>query len=108
MGLAIDAGLAEAIATNLTEHAKYVDNFVRIDMEDSSLTQVTLDIEMCIRDSALDACLRKYIFENRAQVGISGFDTHAQSFDRSVLGKGENLLILDNGCSSARSAAVNP
>jgi len=44
MGLAMDAGLAEAIATNLTEHAKYVDNFVRIDMEDSSLTQVTLDI----------------------------------------------------------------
>jgi proline dehydrogenase len=44
MGLAIDAGLAEAIATNLAEHAKYVDNFVRIDMEDSSLTQVTLDI----------------------------------------------------------------
>jgi proline dehydrogenase len=44
MGLAIDAGLAEAIATNLAEHAKYVDNFVRIDMEDSSLTQATLDI----------------------------------------------------------------
>lgn len=44
MGLAMDAGLAEAITTNLTEHAKYVDNFVRIDMEDSSLTQTTLDI----------------------------------------------------------------
>jgi proline dehydrogenase len=44
MGLAIDAGLAEAIATNLAEHAKYVDNFVRIDMEDSSLAQATLDI----------------------------------------------------------------
>src|SRR3984957_2866911 len=44
MGLALDPQLAEAIATNLTEHAKYTGNFVRIDMEDSPLTQVTLDI----------------------------------------------------------------
>jgi proline dehydrogenase len=44
MGLALDPGLAEAIATNLAEHAQYVGNFVRIDMEDSPVTQVTLDI----------------------------------------------------------------
>ena len=44
MGLGLDPQLAEGIATSLTEHAKAGDNFVRIDMEDSPLTQVTLDI----------------------------------------------------------------
>ncbi|MGO9936457.1 MAG: proline dehydrogenase family protein [Terracidiphilus sp.] len=44
MGLIVDPQLAEAIATNLAEHAKYVGNFVRIDMEDSALTDATLGI----------------------------------------------------------------
>lgn len=44
MGLMLDPKLAEAIAQSLTEHARATSNFVRIDMEDSSLTQVTLDI----------------------------------------------------------------
>jgi len=44
MGLSVDPQLAEAIATNLAEHAKYTGNFVRIDMEDSALTEVTLGI----------------------------------------------------------------
>jgi proline dehydrogenase len=44
MGLSLDPQIAEAIATSLAEHAHTNGNFVRIDMEDSSLTQVTLDI----------------------------------------------------------------
>ncbi|HTB97208.1 MAG TPA: proline dehydrogenase family protein [Terracidiphilus sp.] len=44
MGLTLDPQLAGDIAMRLTEHAKATNNFVRIDMEDSSLTQVTLDI----------------------------------------------------------------
>jgi proline dehydrogenase len=36
--------LAETIAGNLARHARSAGNFVRIDMEDSRLTQVTLDI----------------------------------------------------------------
>jgi proline dehydrogenase len=44
MGLELSPELAEGIAVSLTEHAKSLGNFVRIDMEDSSLTQVTLDI----------------------------------------------------------------
>jgi len=44
MGLLLDPKLAEAIATNLAEHAKYVGNFLRIDMEDSTLTETTLGI----------------------------------------------------------------
>ena len=44
MGLELSPELAGGIAESLAEHAKRTDNFVRIDMEDSTLTQVTLDI----------------------------------------------------------------
>ncbi len=44
MGLALDPQLAESIALSLAEHARATNNFLRIDMEDSPLTQVTLDI----------------------------------------------------------------
>ncbi len=44
MGLTLDPALAENIAASLAEHAHATGSFVRIDMEDSSLTQVTLDI----------------------------------------------------------------
>ena len=44
MGLELSPKLAENIAESLTEHSKRLGNFLRIDMEDSSLTQVTLDI----------------------------------------------------------------
>jgi proline dehydrogenase len=44
MGLQLSPLLAETIAWKLAEHAGQLGNFVRIDMEDSSLTQVTLDI----------------------------------------------------------------
>src|ERR1700683_463048 len=44
MGLEQSADLAENIAGSLAQHASAVKNFIRIDMEDSRLTQVTLDI----------------------------------------------------------------
>ena len=44
MGLGISPALAEKIAEELARHAKAAGTFLRIDMEDSSLTQVTLDI----------------------------------------------------------------
>jgi proline dehydrogenase len=44
MGLELSPQLAGEIAQSLVQHAKSIGNFVRIDMEDSSLTQVTLDI----------------------------------------------------------------
>ncbi|MDE3188089.1 MAG: proline dehydrogenase family protein [Acidobacteriota bacterium] len=44
MGLTLDPALAESIALSLAQHAHSTGSFVRIDMEDSSLTQVTLDI----------------------------------------------------------------
>jgi proline dehydrogenase len=44
MGLTLDPQLAEKIAHDLAQHAASTGNFLRIDMEDSSLTQITMDI----------------------------------------------------------------
>jgi proline dehydrogenase len=44
MGLEISPALAETIVEGLVRHAKAAGTFIRIDMEDSSLTQATLDI----------------------------------------------------------------
>jgi proline dehydrogenase len=44
MGLNLDPQLAQTIAEGLARHAHAVGSFMRIDMEDSSLTQITLDI----------------------------------------------------------------
>jgi proline dehydrogenase len=44
MGLELSPALAESIASSLTQHASTTGSFVRIDMEDSKLTQITLDI----------------------------------------------------------------
>jgi len=44
MGLAFSPELAEELTEGLVEHARATDSFVRIDMEESALTQITLDI----------------------------------------------------------------
>jgi proline dehydrogenase len=44
MGLELSPDLAFTIASGLTEHARATNNFVRIDMEGSNLTQMTLDM----------------------------------------------------------------
>ena len=44
MGLELSPDLAMTIAAGLTEHARATGNFLRIDMEGSNLTQVTLDL----------------------------------------------------------------
>jgi len=50
MGLALSPELAGKIAESLATHAAATGNFLRIDMEDSPVTQVTLDIvRRCMR-----------------------------------------------------------
>jgi proline dehydrogenase len=44
MGLEQSQQLAETIVANLAQHAQSIGNFLRVDMEDSRLTQITLDI----------------------------------------------------------------
>jgi proline dehydrogenase len=73
MGLELSPQLAEGIALSLTEHAKSLDNFVRIDMEDSSLTQVTLDIVRRIHArpdlrGAIGIVIQSYLYRSQADV----------------------------------------
>jgi Proline dehydrogenase len=73
MGLELSPDLAESIALSLTQHAYSVGSFVRIDMEDSSLTQVTLDIVRRIharpdfRDS-IGVVIQAYLYRSQADI----------------------------------------
>jgi proline dehydrogenase len=73
MGLELDPALAEEIALSLTEHAKSLNNFVRIDMEDSSLTQVTLDIVRRIHArpdlrGAIGIVIQSYLYRSERDI----------------------------------------
>jgi len=73
LGLLLSPDLAEGIADNLVEHARSVDNFVRIDMEDSSLTQVTLDIVRRLNSKpglrgAVGTVIQSYLYRSQSDV----------------------------------------
>ena len=73
MGLEISYTLAEKIARSLAQHAHATGNFVRIDMEDSSLTQITLDIVRRLNahpDSrgAIGVVIQAYLYRSQADV----------------------------------------
>jgi proline dehydrogenase len=73
MGLGLSSELAEGIAQNLTEHARSCGSFVRIDMEDSSLTQVTLDIVRRIHArpglrGAIGTVIQSYLYRSQADI----------------------------------------
>ena len=73
MGLEVSPEFAESIALSLTQHARAAGSFVRIDMEDSTLTQVTLDIVRRIharpdlRDS-IGVVIQSYLYRSQADV----------------------------------------
>ena len=79
MGLRVDEALCRRILRELAEAAEAQSGFLRIDMEDSSVTEVTLDIyrelrrdhdcvgavlQSCLRRSADDVAREKLEFEN--------------------------------------------
>ena len=73
MGLEHSAELAETITGNLAEHAKATGNFVRVDMEDSRLTQVTLDIVRRVHAraatrGAIGVVIQAYLYRAQADV----------------------------------------
>jgi proline dehydrogenase len=73
MGLTVDPALAEQIAADLTAHAHATGNFVRIDMEDSSLTDVTLGIvrRMHARPElggAIGVVIQAYLFRSQQDI----------------------------------------
>jgi proline dehydrogenase len=73
MGLELDPRLAENIALELVRHAASFGNFVRIDMEDSSLTQVTIDIVRRIHAQpglagAIGIVIQSYLYRSEADI----------------------------------------
>ena len=73
MGLTQDPALAEGIALSLAQHAKSTGNFVRIDMEDSGLTQITLDIVRRIHAQpelrgSIGIVIQSYLFRSQADI----------------------------------------
>lgn len=73
MGLELSHPLAEGIARDLAQHAASLGSFVRIDMEDSSLTQITLDIVRRIHAqhglrSAIGVVIQSYLYRSQADI----------------------------------------
>lgn len=73
MGLGLSPELAETIAESLAQHAQSAGNFVRIDMEDSSLTQVTLDIVRRLHArpglrGVIGIVIQAYLYRSQADV----------------------------------------
>ena len=73
MGLELSPDLAGGIAESLTDHAKRTGNFVRIDMEDSSLTQVTLDIVRRLHAQpelrgSIGIVIQAYLYRSQADI----------------------------------------
>ncbi len=67
--------LAESIAESLAGHAAAKGNFVRIDMEDSRLTQVTLDIVRRLHArpqlrGAIGIVIQSYLYRSQADVEL--------------------------------------
>jgi proline dehydrogenase len=73
MGLELSPALAEGIAERLAVHAHSKGNFLRIDMEDSSLTQVTLDIVQRLHArpelrGSIGIVIQAYLYRSQADI----------------------------------------
>jgi proline dehydrogenase len=73
MGLTLDPALAEDIALELTQHAQSTGSFLRIDMEDSTLTDVTLDIVRRIHAAPglrghIGIVIQAYLYRSQADI----------------------------------------
>jgi proline dehydrogenase len=73
MGLELSAELAEAIVESLAGHAAATGNFVRIDMEDSTLTQITLEIVRRLHArpqlrGAIGVVIQSYLYRSQADI----------------------------------------
>lgn len=73
MGLGQSPRLAETIAGSLAHHAQSLGNFLRIDMEDSPVTQVTLDIVRRLNARAdlrgsIGVVIQAYLYRSEADI----------------------------------------
>ena len=73
MGLNLSPALAESIAESVAQHAAKTGNFVRIDMEDSSLTQGTMEIvkrlhAKSVLREAIGIVIQAYLFRSEKDI----------------------------------------
>lgn len=73
MGLDLDRELAQKIAEELARHARAAGTFMRIDMEGSRLTQITLDIARRLRAftdlrSSVGVVIQAYLYRSEADI----------------------------------------
>ena len=73
MGLELSPKLAGSIAESLAKHARAKSSFLRIDMEDSSLTQTTLNIVRRIHAvpalrGAIGVVIQAYLYRSKADI----------------------------------------
>jgi len=73
MGLELSPALAEEIAFGLAKHAAQTGNFLRIDMEDSGLTQTTLDIVRRLHRrpgmrGSIGVVIQSYLYRSQSDV----------------------------------------
>ncbi len=73
MGLELSSELAEKIAEDLARHARSAGSFIRVDMEGSQFTQVTLDIVRRIYAKAdlrgfLGVVIQAYLYRSQADI----------------------------------------
>jgi proline dehydrogenase len=73
MGLALSSELALNIAESLAAHASATGNFLRIDMEDSPVTQVTLDIVRRLNArpdlrGSIGIVIQAYLYRSQADI----------------------------------------
>ena len=73
MGLQLSPELAYEITEGLARHAKEKGSFLRIDMEDSSLTQVTLDIVRRVHAlpelrGSIGVVIQAYLYRSRSDI----------------------------------------
>lgn len=72
IGLSLDPQTARAHLLNILTRARELDNFIRIDMEDTSLTTPTLDLFFDMRRSGFEnvgIVLQAYLYRTRADLG---------------------------------------
>ncbi|WP_420239688.1 proline dehydrogenase family protein [Telmatobacter bradus] len=73
MGLGLSVELAEEILTGLVQHAASIGNFVRVDMEESALTQTTLDMVRRVHarpglKGAVGIVIQAYLYRSAADI----------------------------------------
>lgn len=70
IGLALDPEFCKANLLRIVKHAQSLNNFVRVDMEDSPVTQITLDLMRAVRAEApnVGIVIQSYLYRSAEDI----------------------------------------